>query len=91
MFTQLTLNLRVCTVTEDWPGNYKHKFKLSLNSFLPFLSESGWFNEAVYATALSLAGDASSLFNLITVTVKSTHIASAIPLSDRCVTEQQRQ
>ena len=32
---------------------------------------SSWFNSGVYVTVHSVAGDASSLFNLITVTVKS--------------------
>ena len=36
----------------------------------PFYNIS-WFNSGVYVTAHSVAGDASSLFNLITVTVKS--------------------
>ena len=67
----LTLIERVSTLTEDWPGNNKHKFKLSFHSFISFLYDSGRFNEGDYVTAHSVAGDASSPFNLITVTVKS--------------------
>ena len=69
----LTLIERVSTLTEDWPGNNKHKFKLSFHSFISFLYDSGRFNGGDYVTAHSVAGDASSPFNLIAVTVKSTH------------------